>query len=861
MACSKFRLKVLLGLLLFLLMASATAGTAQAQSEAQNQGQTHAGKKTTPQGKSSAAASKRSTGVHSSGAHSKGKSTGKRGRAHVRHAKTRHAPRTARSIAQSKRLQRAFVASSQLRPMAQQLATNRTPAAYAGVTSYAQSHSGDAAAAAYLALGHAYLLDHRYPEAVIALHKANTAGDTLDSYADYLQAQAEMQGGQFPAAEVLLTGFAAKHPDSIFASEVPVLIANLAIQQGDPQTAIRTLDQHASEAIAGHADYQLAMAKAQQMAGNTDAAAKGFRHVYLSYPLSPEAQQAKAQLLVIGASAPLTVTERQRHADALYAAGRYGDAAEEYRSLAADPALMNPDASAGPSAADTALKARLVVAAAACDYKLKRANRAQIEALPDAPDEAGARRLYLLVEMARDRDDGDTQRALVGQMEQRFPASPWLAEALYTSGNMYLLRKDYPHAIEFYGELAKRFPVICKGHPSTPCSDYAPSSHWRAAWLNYRIGQYSEAARLFDEQIAVYPGGKEIPGALYWRGRVYQDQESSPAKAAAYYLAVKNTYLHYFYAQEAAQRLAELGSITPAELPQLDAIRPETIPALTDDVPEDDPHVIRAKLLANAGLNEYISPEIQAAEGSDEWGAFAEAAIYTSYGETYRAMRVMKRALPFYTAAPMEAIPLAYWRILFPMAYWSQIVAESAKNNLDPYMVASLIRQESEFNPTVISYANAYGLMQLLPNVGAEMAKQEGIRHFNRDELLNPSTNIRLGTRYLRQVLNNVGDRAEYAFAAYNAGENRVTDWKSIGNYRDMDEFVESIPFTQTHDYVQAIIRNEMIYRELAHPSATPIPAAPVAKTAVPAKAAATTPTTSTSTTAAGAVHTAEALR
>ncbi|MGI8770067.1 MAG: transglycosylase SLT domain-containing protein [Acidobacteriaceae bacterium] len=837
MAYSKFRLKVLPGLALSLLMAGAAAVSAQPhlQTDTQTHAPAHARKKTTAHGKPAAAASK-----HHASAHSTARATHKRGRAHVRHAKVRHAKRTARSIAQSKRLQRAFVASSQLRPMAQQLATNRTPAAYAGVTNYAQTHKGDAAAAAYLALGHAFLLDHRYPDAVSALTKANSAGDTLDGYADYLQAQAEMQAGQLPAAETLLTGFATRHPDSIFAGEVPVLIANMAIQQGDPQTAIRTLDQHANEAIAGHADYQLAMAKAQQMAGNTDSAAKGFRHLYLNYPLSPEAQQAKAQLLVIGAAAPLTVSERQRHADALYAAGRYSEAADEYRGLASDPQNTDP-----------ALKARLEVAAAACDYKLKRTSREKVEALSDTPDDSGARRSYLLVELARDRDDGDTQRALVGQMEQRFPTSPWLAEALYTSGNMYLLRKDYPHAIEFYGELAKRFPVICKGHPTTPCSDYAPSSHWRAAWLNYRIGQYSEAARLFDEQIAVYPGGKEIPGALYWRGRVYQDEESSPAKAAAYYLAVKNTYLHYFYAQVAAQHLTELGNITPAEMPQLDAIQPETVPPLTDDVPEDDPHVIRAKLLANAGLNEYISPEIQAAEGSNEWGAFAEAAIYTSYGETYKAMRVMKRALPFYTAAPLEAIPLAYWRILFPQAYWSQIVAESARNNLDPYMVASLIRQESEFNPAVISYADAYGLMQLLPNVGAELAKHEGIRHFNRDELLNPAINIRLGTRYLRQLLNNVGDRPEYAFAAYNAGENRVTDWKSIGNYRDIDEFVESIPFTQTRDYVQAIIRNEVIYRELAHPPAMP---APAAREAAGSKAAAAPAASRT----AGTVHTAE---
>jgi soluble lytic murein transglycosylase len=158
---------------------------------------------------------------------------------------------------------------------------------------------------------------------------------------------------------------------------------------------------------------------------------------------------------------------------------------------------------------------------------------------------------------------------------------------------------------------------------------------------------------------------------------------------------------------------------------------------------------------------------------------------------------------------------VAYWRILFPQNYWVDIKADAEKNGLDPYMVASLIRQETEFNPGAVSNKNAYGLMQLLPAVGRSMAKEEGVHHFSTNDLLNPSTNILLGTHYLRQMLDKFGGQAEYAFAAYNAGDDRVTDWQSIGNYHGIDEFVESIPFTETREYVQAIVRNEEIYREL----------------------------------------------
>ena len=740
---------------------------------------------------------------HAATAHGKtAKGTGR-----VRHVKTRRKPRSARSIARSRKLQRAFVASTQLRPMAQELATMRSPAAYAGVTAYAHAHTGEAASAAYLALGHAYLLDRRYPEAAASFQKANTLGTTMDDYADFLAAQALMEAGKLSDAETLLNSFATKYPESIFVGRLPVMIANLSLQQNDPTTALKVLRQHEADPISGHADFQLALARANQMLGNVEEASRLYRHIFLGFPLSDEGKQAKTQLAVVGATPPLTMSERRSHADALYAGGHFADAGEEYRALAND------------SQTDPQAKNALLVAAASCDLKTRRLSKEEVDSLPDAQDESGARRMYLAVELARNKDDSGTQQALVTQMEQRFPASPWLAEALYTSANMYLLRKDYPQAITYYSDLAARFPT----------HRYAPSSHWKAAWLNYRLGNYSQAALLFDQQIALYAGGKEIPAALYWRGRLYADQEHQPAMAAAYYQTVSRVFEHYYYAQVARDRLKELGEVSPAEVAMLANIKPEEIPALTDDVPEDDEHVIKARLLANAGLNEYIPEEIQAADGSKEWGAFAEAEIYSSDGETFRAMRVLKRALPFYTSAPIDTIPMGYWKILFPQQYWSSIEQGAARNGLDPYMVASLIRQESEFNPAAISPANAFGLMQLLPSVGRSMAREEGIRHFNEIELLNPDTNIRLGTRYLKQTLDKFDGQAPYAFAAYNAGDSRVTDWQSIGKYHGMDEFVESIPFTETRDYVQAILRNEAIYREL-RAKTVPAPSTTVAQ-------------------------------
>ena len=113
--------------------------------------------------------------------------------------------------------------------MAQQLATLRTPAAYAGVSKYAQQHSGEAAAAAYLALGHAYLLDKRFSESETSLRQARQYGEELADYADFLGAEANHDAGNEAAAEALLHGFAGRYPDSIFNAQAPELEANVLL--------------------------------------------------------------------------------------------------------------------------------------------------------------------------------------------------------------------------------------------------------------------------------------------------------------------------------------------------------------------------------------------------------------------------------------------------------------------------------------------------------------------------------------------------------------------------------------------------------------------------------------------------------
>jgi soluble lytic murein transglycosylase len=706
------------------------------------------------------------------------------------------ASRAARA-ARTARIHQAFVASTELRPMAQQLATLRTPAAYAGVTKYAKANTGDAAAAAYLALGHAYLLDKRYGDAQTNLMEARKAGGELGDYADFLAAEANHDVGNNQSAEALLHGFSDRYPDSIFNAGAPELEANVLLELGNASGAQRVLT--GAPGSSSRTGYQLAQGVVAEALGRKEEAAQDFKKLLLAHPMSNEATTARAKLTSLGAEASLTVAELRSLADAYYNAGHSQEAAEQYRALAQKSGL------------DLATRNGFAVAEAACELKLKRLTTAQAEALADTHDESGARRLYLLMELARNKNDLDEQQRIVARLEGEFPHSPWLAEALFSSGNMYMLRRDYAQAVKYYSQLASQFPS----------GKNAAAAHWRAGWLSYRQGLYAESARMFDEQIRLYPTATETVSALYWRGRLYESLDQKPAIAAANYRTIVRAYQHFFYAQMARQRLAALGDASPAVVPQLDQFQAPPVPALDESFPAESPHLAKARLLANAGLNEYVAQEIQADPDSSLWSSLAEAQIYASYGEPYRAIRALKRALPYAATASIKSIPLSYWRILFPESWWEIIRTESAKNGLDPYLVASLIRQESEFDPTVVSYANAYGLMQLLPSVGKSMAREEGIAHFDTYQLLDPATNIRLGTRYLRQMMDKFGGVQEYALAAYNAGDSRVVDWQAAGPYHGMDEFVESIPFTQTREYVEGILRNEETYRAIDAYAAT----------------------------------------
>ena len=703
-----------------------------------------------------------------------------------------------------RRVHSAFVASSDLKPMARQLLDDRTRAAYAGVEAYARKHvAGSAGALANLALGYAHVLDHEPAKAIAPLTKARTHAGELEDYVAYWLGAASNATGDSQHAIATLSDFSTRYPDSLLRRDAAVVYAGALTAADRPGEAVAVLEKYQTPP---RADVQLAMGRAWLKAGENQKAAAVLQHLYLTVPLAPEAVEAGSLLRALPEVPAPSFAQLKTRADLLAQGRRYTDAAAEYRTLL--------------SHASEADRPALELALAGALHRSGGDNRARslLEQLT-VSGELNAERLFYLAEIAR--SDGDEDRFIhtIADLRAADPASPWLQQALLTAGNFYLLRNDYDRAIDFYRELRDRFPQDA----------LAPYANWKVAWLNLRQGRNDEAKRGFEDQIARYPGSAQIPAALYWRARLAEDNGET-LLARQYYQKLSDRFRYYYYADLARERLQRMAAASTGDVRgvglQADAsdallqkIAPLSLPAKVSaaPAPADNLRVQKALLLDNGGLTDLAVRELQASdrEADGDWATAAMARLYRDDGYYHRALQLLKRAVPSYLALDVEVLPRDYWEFLFPRPYWSDLKKFSAANQLDPYLVASLIRQESEFNAAAISHANAYGLMQVLPASGRKLARDLRVPRYSTARLLTPATNLQLGSRYLREMLDHFNGQVEYALAAYNAGSDRVEAWLGAGKYRDPQEFVESIPFTETREYVQSVLRNASMYRRL----------------------------------------------
>ncbi len=693
-------------------------------------------------------------------------------------------------------MRQAFVASTSLRPMAEQLLQDRTPPAYAGVQAYAHTHAKeDAGALAWLVLGYAHVLDKDYAKAIDPLSRAKLHAGDLGDYVAYYLGVSYLQTGHTAEALANLSDFGNAHPDSLLVRDAQVSYADALLLEGQPAEAASLLERIR---VPIRSDVEFALGRAYAASGQTAKAAETLGNIYYTMPGSAEADSAYAELRKLPSAPAPTNAQLTTRAEGLLSRRRYAEAADEYRSL------VN---AAGP---EDRPKMQLALADALHRSGRNRDAKQVLDSL-GSTTEANAQRLYLLGQVAFAANDNDTFYRTVEELRQADPTSPWLEQALLSAANLHLVHHEYDQALDAFREAQVRFP-------NGPRASYV---HWKAAWLTLRQGRNEDAKKAFEEQIALYPSGGETPAALYWRARL-AEEDNQFGLARAFYQKLSDRYRNFYYAELGRERLKHLppaGDATTTEYALLDRVPPlDSSGKVTEsEPPADELHVQKAELLSNGGLIDFAVRELQAAaaNGGGSWAPAETAQLYVETGHYDRAIEYMKHSAPNYFALDIPDLPRKYWEALFPKPYWNDLKRFSAANGLDPYLVASLIRQESEFNPYAISRANAVGLMQLLPKTGKLVAKEEKLKRYSASQLYTPAVNMQLGTRYFRGMVDKFGGSFEYALAAYNAGSDRVDEWLAQGKYRDPQEFVESIPFTETREYVQAILRNASVYKQL----------------------------------------------
>ena len=674
------------------------------------------------------------------------------------------------------------------------------PAARVRLAEFARANAkSEAGSLAQLALGLA-----EYEHSDFAGASRDLAGLTarlpkLADYIVYYQASAQAQLEDPAGAATSLSQAVWERPLSPLRSRALLLRAEALTRSQHAGEAAELLQANYKDLA--QPDAALALASAYDARGENLQAAANYQRVFYSYPNTPAGATAAAALTrlkaTLGKNLPLPSAQQLIERPSRWIeAHQYAKAKEELQ--AALPRLTGVDREQA--------QVRLGLADLRAGNTLAAMRYLKGLRLPHS--ELSAERDEYLVECGRRLNDDTLVSESLRDLEKNNAKSPWRLKALLSAANRYLVEHE-PDQYE---------PLYRAAFDSFPSDTTTALSHWRIAWDAY-ISRRADAGRLMREQVSRYPADTKASAAMYFLGRLAEDQQDFPA-ARAWYERIDQVFTHYYYGLLAREKLAQKNLANAAPSAEVTAfLNGIDFPAPRKFIETPDAattlRIERARLLRTAGYNDWAESELR-------FGARHEAEPHliamelASNAETpAESLRMMKSTVQDYLSLAFDSAPMRFWQLLFPLPFRPVLDDYAKQHDLDPFMVAGLIRQESEFNPTVRSRANAYGLTQIVPSTGRLLARMNGIKPFSVSLLLQPETNIRLGTTYLRLLLDQWGGKWEETLASYNAGKSRVANWVTWGQYREPAEFVESIPFTETHEYVQAVIRNAAMYREL----------------------------------------------
>jgi soluble lytic murein transglycosylase len=671
---------------------------------------------------------------------------------------------------------------------------NGAPGAYEKLSAFAVKHTTNVSGArAALALGYEEYSKNRAAQALGWLLKAQN--DTLlREYALYWTAQAQRALGRNAEAYKALQTIQHDYPNTAMREPLLEAFAPTAVQLGRAQEAIDALETYS--ATASKPTLLFDRAHAYQAAHQLPRAAKDYQTVFYKFPLADEAKPAGSALSplmhALGKEYVYPGVELQeQRAQAFYDAHKWKEARSEFEKLLT--MLKDP---ANPA------RQRAQLRVAECRVQLK-GSPSLIAEVKTTDLDVDAERLYALSQAYRSAKKETEMFNALNTLAKNYPESKWNEDGLMAAANYHWVELEREQAAAAYQRVLDSFPN----------GKYAFNCEWRIAWVAY-LNRQPDADNRLSTFLLKYPASANSVDALYWLGRI-TERGGNAARARSYYSKAVERFPQTYFGNAAAARLAKLGpgEENPAEL--VDKIPPppplhpfdEPVPAAAED------RWARAQALRAIAFDSSAEQELKNAYFATASPRFLLEAAQAAFDQGHygAGMAYARIIVPNFDARKINEVPVAAWRALYPLPYEAALRREAARNDFDPMFAAGLIRQESTFQADAVSPANAIGLMQVLPKTGKLLARQLRVR-YTRDKLFEPDYNIEIGMAYIAGLVRQTG-ALEYAAAAYNAGEDRIAAWKSERNYEEIPELVESIPFTETREYVQVVLRNTAVYR------------------------------------------------
>lgn len=628
-----------------------------------------------------------------------------------------------------------------------------------------------------LALYGLWLFDEkRYDEAVPALDAAALADPAVAPFLQLRILEADVARARLPnaaavAAEIIALGDTSAA--TVARLRLPAIDAQIGDRAGTDAAFQQAMQVPIDELTEG--DF-VAMANALAKAGRADLAARTRMHLLNDYTQGRYTEQTYGQLK--NEIDALPTEEKLALAAKLSRANRYDQALDLFSKIPEGAAEVRP----------TRLRALF-----------NSRNYGQILTETKDVDLADASLILLRARAAWRDDRHDEMLAGLTQVETQFPSSREATEAKVLRAKYYVTDEiDYAKAIDNLKQAIDAGAMGADGE-----------NLWNLGWTYTLWGKDEEALSTYARYIASYPDGDWKTNSLFWSAKILDRLgRIGERDAKASQIVAEYPFSYYAYRTKELWPTSNQQPPTSNSFPDLDAELAKV----------NEPRLATVRELLEIDLPRAAAREMKlvAAKYADNPGVqFMLADVYVRGGEPFKANGVLQRVFRPFVRHGGTNIPPRFWQILFPLPYWETIRSEAQARGLDPYLVASIIRQESGFEPSTVSNAGAVGLMQIMPEEAARIATAASLGSVSRDDLFDPAKNIAVGAAEYSQKLALMNGNATLAIASYNAGEAAVQQWAAQTPITDSDLFIESIPYAETRLYVKTVTRNRSEYRRI----------------------------------------------